>query len=297
MDTIKDQAEWEEYEELIYKIYKELEPHANVKVNDFILGFETGIKRQIDISVKSNIAGHEILIIIQAKKLKKRADATVLGEFYSVIDDVRASKGILICNSGFSSTAKNYAKRKKIDICTAHDASNKRWQTEIQIPVLRKTIKVKVKIQHSYVVVGDIKLDGIHLPFPEVALREFIKKWESDELSKEPGTHFLHLDRESIKFYEQLVPVKNGIEYTIEHRHHFKFLVPSDYRGFKDYITGNFTPSFIEFKDPIPFFEDKTWQYINNPEELAIKVSHLNIEIIDIDMLTKKMLRVNWEKN
>ena len=43
---------------------------------------------------------------------KKSADIKILGEFDSVIRDIRASGGILICNTGFTKTAKEYAKNR-----------------------------------------------------------------------------------------------------------------------------------------------------------------------------------------
>lgn len=79
MQKENKQFDWKDYETLIHKIYTELEPNAHVKKNDFIYGKNTNIKRQIDISVKTKIAGHNILIIVQAKKLKKPADVNIVG--------------------------------------------------------------------------------------------------------------------------------------------------------------------------------------------------------------------------
>jgi hypothetical protein len=57
------------YEQLVYKIYKELEPLADVRFNDYIEGHVSQTKRQIDVSVRVNIAGSEIPMIVQAKDL------------------------------------------------------------------------------------------------------------------------------------------------------------------------------------------------------------------------------------
>ncbi len=296
MDEAKNKKEWKEYEELIYKIYKELEPVADVKLNDFILGYNSFVERQIDVSIRSKIASHEILIIVQAKNYKKRADVTIVDQFSGVIQDVRASKGILICNSGFTKTAKEYAQKLKIDLCTAHDASNKNWQTEIQIPVIKKSITVELKIQHHYVVMTQATINGITIPFPEQTLMLFLKKWENDEISKEPGVHHLALDEANMKLNANLLPIKNGIEYKVVHRHHLKFFKPIEYRGIKDYITEKFTPTFMTFNENIPFSNDGTWNYIENPEDISIKTLHLNIELLDIGFLKKKMIRFEWEK-
>jgi Restriction endonuclease len=265
-----------------------------VILDDHIIGQETGILRQIDVSIRSKIAGHDILIIIQAKEHKKRADINMIGEFDSVVRDVKASKGILICNSGFTKTAKEYAQRLKVDLCTAHDASNINWQTEVKIPVIKKSITVGLKFQHHYVVVGTATIEGMHVPFPDLAFQKFLEKWESDEISKEPGVHYLPLEREDIQYHKDLMPVRSGIEYHIIHRHHFKSFTPIDYRGIKDFITEKFTPSFMAFSEKIPFLNDGTWKFVNDPKEISLKTLHLNIEILNISFLKKKMIRFIW---
>lgn len=295
IETSESEKNWKDFEELIYSIYKKIEPLADVKHNDFIIGLESNTPRQIDISIRSKIANHEILIIIQAKKTKKRADINVLGEFDSVIRDVRASKGVLICNAGFTKGSKEYAKKRKIDLCTAHDASIKEWQTEIQIPVLKKSIKVSLTVQHHYLPGKEVKIDGVTFPYPEIAVTEFLRKWENNELTKEEGTHYIELDKKAFQFPNSIMSLKTGIEYKIEYRYHFKFFKPVDYRGIRDYISENFTPSFMEFKESIPFFNDGTWQYVPSLSEISINTSHLHIEIVDIDFLKKKMIRVNWK--
>jgi len=74
-----------EFEQLVYNIYKELEPHADVRWNDFIEGNDSKIQRQIDISIRSEVAGHKILIIIQAKDQKRPADVNIVGELKIVV--------------------------------------------------------------------------------------------------------------------------------------------------------------------------------------------------------------------
>ncbi|NEU08381.1 restriction endonuclease [Flavihumibacter sp. R14] len=293
---MKEKKDWQSYEELIHQIYKELEPVADVRMNDQILGLETQKQRQIDISIRSTIAGHEILMIVQAKNHKKPADIKIVGEFDSVIRDIRASKGILICSAGFTKTAKEYAKRLKIDLYTAHDASKVNWQTEIQIPVIKRSLTVEVKIQHHYVVMKPGAMDHMHLPFPEDAFNIFMEKWQKDDIPKNEGTHYLELNREDIQLNENLFPLKSGVSYTIKARHHFKFFVPTEYRGLRDYITEKFKPTFMAFNEPIPFLNDGTWKYLEAPEEISLNTLHLDIEILDVSMLKNKRLRLLWKE-
>jgi hypothetical protein len=305
MGKNKERLSGKPYEDLIFKIYMELEPFATIKKNDKIKGIESGIEREIDISVRKKIADHEILMIIQAKDHKKRADIKIVGEFDSVIRDVRASRGILICNAGFTKTAKEYAKNRAIDLYTAHDASAKDWQGEIKIPVVRTHLtlkhsfvtpvnitqeykdkmkgagqKIQIKVSHTEGLVMK-KPDGTETTF----LQEFSKLWRENKISKTPGKH-------TLKFSPQMdVYIRMGdldhqpteLEYTVTVRHYYKLFTPTGYRGVKNYFTEKFKPTFIQLEGAVPFFEDKTWQYIEDPSKLAIDAVHLEVDVLDID--------------
>jgi len=95
-------AKWREFENLVARIYQELLPESEVNLDDKILGHDSKTIRQIDVSIRHRLAGHKLLIIVQAKDYKKPADLPDVGEFATVIRDVRASKGIMVCNAGFT---------------------------------------------------------------------------------------------------------------------------------------------------------------------------------------------------
>src|SRR6266436_5934099 len=128
--------DWLDYQELVAAIYRDISPNAVVTHNDSILSLESRTKRQIDVSIRADLGGHGLLIIVQAKHLNRPADVNVVGEFNAVIEDVRASKGVLICSAGFTATALAYANNKNIDLCTAHDATSRNWALDLRIPLL-----------------------------------------------------------------------------------------------------------------------------------------------------------------
>jgi restriction endonuclease len=128
--------DWFDYQELAAAIYRDLSPGAVVTHDDHILGLTSGIKRQIDVSIRADLGGHAMLIVVQAKDLGRPADLNVVGEFKAVVDDVRASKGVLICSGGFTATAIGYAKDLNIDLCTVHEAASCKWSLDLRIPLL-----------------------------------------------------------------------------------------------------------------------------------------------------------------
>ena len=127
---------WLDYQKLAAAVYTALEKGAVVTHDDKIRGVKSNALRQIDVSLKLNVAGHELLIIVQTKDLARPADVNVVGEFLSVVDDVQAAKGVLICSSGFTDTAVVYAAKCGIDLCTAHDASSPKWALDLRLPLL-----------------------------------------------------------------------------------------------------------------------------------------------------------------
>lgn len=296
MPKEKKQFDWKDYEALIHKIYTELEPNMQVKKNDHIMGRNSKTERQIDLSIRQKIAGHEILVIIEAKKLKRPADLEVIDKFSAVIDDVEASKGILICHSGFTKNAKVSAAAQKIDLCSAHDASKIDWQKEIQVPVIKNSIKVDLKIKHTFLPLGNITTNGVEIPFPEDSFNAFMSAWENDQIPKTPGNHSYEYKPESLNFDQKNVTLKSIIEYKVSHRFHFKFFIPVDYRGLQDYLSETFRPSFMAFKEDIPYLDDGTWKYIKDPKEISINSLYLDVEIMDIGFLKRKLIRMAWKE-
>ncbi|HEV3438995.1 MAG TPA: restriction endonuclease, partial [Gemmata sp.] len=128
-------SDWLDYQKLVASIYRDMEGNAIVTHDDKIRGRHTGIERQIDVSIRTNIAGHSLLIIVQAKHRNRPADVNIVGEFKSVIEDVGAAKGVLICSKGFTSPALEYGRTVGIDLCTAHDAQSRKWAIELKIPL------------------------------------------------------------------------------------------------------------------------------------------------------------------
>jgi hypothetical protein len=132
----KNMPAWLDYQKLAASVYSALENGAVVTHDEKILGKKSNALRQIDVTLRLSVAGHELLIIVQAKDLNRPADVNVVGEFLSVVEDVQAAKGVLICSSGFTAKALEYAATCGIDLCSVHDASHPKWALNLRLPVL-----------------------------------------------------------------------------------------------------------------------------------------------------------------
>lgn len=125
-----------EYEQFAYEKFRQLFPNATVTKNDYIHGSLSELDREIDVSIKITVDSQQLLYIVQCKDWKKPVDIKVLGEFSAVIKDVQASKGFLLCTSGFARSNHKYALALGIELVTIEDIKSDKWTTDIQIPVV-----------------------------------------------------------------------------------------------------------------------------------------------------------------
>jgi hypothetical protein len=93
-------ADWKGFERLAERIARDVAPHATVSRNDHIDGHLSEKKRQVDVSIRWSDTGHDYLTIVQAKDWRSPADINTVGEFAAVVEDVRATRGVLVCRSG-----------------------------------------------------------------------------------------------------------------------------------------------------------------------------------------------------
>jgi flagellar biosynthesis regulator FlaF len=100
---------WEDYEHYIYKYFQNLYPEENISKNVKKIGFISKIERQIDILIEGKIAGYDLSLAVECKHFNKKVDVKIVEAFISFLKDVKANKGILITNKGFTKGAKSRA--------------------------------------------------------------------------------------------------------------------------------------------------------------------------------------------
>jgi hypothetical protein len=278
-----------EFEKLVALILEELSPHAQVKWDDHIYGHDTGIDRQIDVSIRATLAGTEILTIVQAKNWKQRADINTVGEFASVVRDVRATKGILVCKSGFSETTKNYAKNLGIELLNIHDAQSRDWNLEMRIPIIwiEEEPQGGLAITYTHDKVHDLPINEYHLPILSndsgksiVELWAVMKeRWNSGNLPRTPNIlHTAILPKTlSILVIDNgdqwsWIPVDTAkIEYQVTRKVWLGSVKPEECRGIFNYLTGAFTASYLPMGQ-MPTQPQADWYLLENPNELIVEV-------------------------
>jgi hypothetical protein len=285
-----------EFELLIEKIYKEMSPEATIVRNDKIHGFDSGINREIDLSIRSRIANHEVLIIVQAKDYSGKVDINVVGEFVTVMKDVRASKGILICNGGFTEGAIKLATNQGIDLCSAHDANSKKWKLELKIPILLKEFTKKIKMSMAFKVnEAFVELNKkpiqfvLYLNKPQytfdngntsIGYLDLLISQTGKFTFVEIGDHHFNLLNDNMMFIIEdiLIPViKFDVTITQNCDYYLKYVDAEEYRGIKNHSTQLFSSSHLTFKTELNNIPDNTWKKIDS-DQLAITPATIIIE-------------------
>ena len=133
---------WKEFEETVYLLRSKLSPYSDVKFNYKVIGKTTGRSRQIDCAIIENIGGIEIFIALECKELSRPVDIDKVEASVTKLADVQASKGVIVSNMGFTSSARNTAERYSIELHTLK---------EVEVnEAINITFPIMVKDMYSY---------------------------------------------------------------------------------------------------------------------------------------------------
>ncbi len=263
-------SDFKDLELLVAKIQKELAPTAEVLHNQYLPGRKSGRKRQIDVLVKDRIGQYEIQIVIDCKDYKKPADVKSVEEFSGLLDDVGAQKGVLVCPSGFSETAKTRAEGLQIALYSPFDTDLHKWTINPAIPAicdfrdaamsfgLSVSVPLPFQMPYDFQSVNPVT-DATGEPqgtMIDIAMR----RWNMGELPSQPGVHEKlqifgdtpHMDNG----YGMNIPVDLWVSLTVRRNLFYGMMPITKISGFKDEIGGGVITNAFEtgVLDP-----DKVW--------------------------------------
>ena len=285
-------TKWQGFEKLAQQIMAELLPHATVAWDDKIYGHDTETERQIDVSIRWADQGRECLTIVQARDRKSPADVNTVGEFASVVRDVRATGGVLVCNGGFTKRAHTYANNLGIRLYNLHDATSHHWSRELTVPLvwvdLTPHIMVNWEVRlevgdevypHAVSQIPPVSLDGgktiVHI------LDTFERHWNEGALRRDLNAlHTLNGPTGDAAMLvtdatgkRQWRPARNiRMPYTVQRRAWLGQFEPADCRGLIDHLDQQaFLASYLPAAS-IPAQRDDAWQPIDDPDAVAVSI-------------------------
>jgi hypothetical protein len=101
--------DWRDYEHYIHKQFRRIFPEADIKHDVKRHGHLSETERQIDIYITGALAGFDVDIAVDCKYFSSNIDVKAVDSFVSMLRDVRANKGVMITNEGYSDAAWNRA--------------------------------------------------------------------------------------------------------------------------------------------------------------------------------------------
>ena len=278
-------AAYRELEQLVMRIQQELAPNAEVLHDQKLPGRKSKRDRQIDVLVKDRIGQYNIQIIIDCKDYKKPVDVKAVEEFYGLLDDVGAQKGVLVCPSGFSKTAKIRAEGFQIDLYSPVDTDPHKWQVKPEIPAICDfrsaaiSFGIRMSAPLPFTMPNDffstkVALDtnGNQLGTP---LDTAIQKWNDGAFPDEIG---IHEDLPIYSTMEVLIDNGHGMNAPVDlyaglkvSRELFYGLFPiTRISGFKDEIRGGVITNAFEVGILTPEEIDDGWQRIKHEDDAPL---------------------------
>jgi hypothetical protein len=279
-------ANWKGFERLAERIARDLAPSAQVTWNDHLPGQESETDRQIDVSIRWRDGDREYMTIVQTKDWSTPADLVAVGEFAAVVEDVRATRGIMVCRSGFTEKAKTYARNKGIGLYNLHDAESQDWRLQLTIPLLWVDLHPEVRFNcQSYFDAGESLLldDGVPILSTDPGksrinmFSTFERVWNGGAIPRTPGrlhslgssepVSVLIEDTSGNKLWR---PTEFEMLYEVDYRAWLGQFRPAECRGLVDYLDDN---AFIASHLPIgqiPVERDERWVEIDDPDEVAL---------------------------
>jgi len=276
---------WKEFEKLAYEIQKELAGEAVVTLHEAIQGVDSGIQRQIDISIRQRVGQYSILVIADCKAHKDPIDINTVEQFVTTLRDVRANKGALIASNGFTEAAIALARTYGIDTFTLVDTAHTSWRAYVSLP----TLLVRSYLREVAFDLSGSSAGGTVFPAGDPGLWElyapdgrslgtarelFAQKWNAHEIPYDPGLHNVLLAETAT------IKVENGHTVTVSAsyealRDYYFGPVPIKVRGFHDAQTGGLiTRSFqTDTLSPYEIEQGRVpgWRKIDQPNLLAVR--------------------------
>jgi hypothetical protein len=122
----KEDPNWKRLEKIVADIQKTMAPGAKVEHNHYVIG-KSGRRRQLDVTISKKIGAVPIFVVIECKRYTRRVGIGLVEQFAKKLEDVRASSGVMISNTGFDAGAKAIATQENILLRTFREAGEIDW--------------------------------------------------------------------------------------------------------------------------------------------------------------------------
>ena len=237
--------------------------------------------------MREKIGQYDINIIIDCKDYKTPVDVKAVEEFYGLLNDVGAQKGVLVCPRGFTRAAKARAESLQIDLYSPVDTDAHRWQANVTIPAtcdfrnvmmsfkISASAPVPMRFAHDFFS-SQIIFGGDGVSELGSALDSAIKKWNTGRFPTDVGEHLdlMIFDQPTTLMdngYGLKTPVDLTVSTIVERELYFGQLPVPRISGFRDELSGLIISNAFTVGILTPEEVERDWKKIEREEDAPLK--------------------------
>ncbi len=253
-----------EYSKGVLNIYETLYENSLLNLNDTINSQFNEKSHVFDIAVNTTSLGHDILMVFKLLPLSHKAKYLDILDFIIALKDIKVAKGIIICNGGFSEDVVEFASKNNVDLCTFKDAQSRKWNENIEIPVvwIKSTplmhVEFGVKLDAGDKIPGDFTelIFSYNEGEETFTIKDIISyKWDNNLIPHVTDSiHLISMKTSTLKMntYNAGWKVMDQLDiyYTTREEYYLRFFIPEVYKAIENVITRDvqFTEIEIEFE-------------------------------------------------
>ena len=263
------------YLSIVARIYRELRPDAEIRLLDTISSLNGATNYTVDISIRSIQGDVEVLTVLKVCTQRDPISEKDVLDYSTLLSNIGASKGVIICNSGFTRRAKALAPGFGIALSSIQDAQSRKWRDDIKIPVIIVEPKLHISgnsslnLQDGDRIYTDLKFWLISEDEGKTKTsmeKHFNYLWENNILTHTPGKYQRSFRNKKWKLWtvQRWVPLETfNLEYEVHEEAFLKYFAPLEYRAIQDQLTMDIEVSSLLVKVG-PLQIDDTWIHIND---------------------------------
>jgi hypothetical protein len=285
---------WLDLEKLAALIYAELEPESSVTHDATLQGHLSDSPRQIDVLIEN--AKNQTRVVVDCKDWARRVNVVDVGAFASLVEDVEATSGILICNKGFSKAARSLAANKGISLCQLHDVASRKWRLDVLIPIVWTQVKL-VDLGVGFrgrLAAGDSFSTTAAPEFRKEGrtvdpLQLFVDGWNrGDFILRKPGSWTAETPLEVITLEGNTRFVLVHVEAQVATRARLGYVTPQRSRGIFEVETGEYRTVQLDANSTLLQPPEGGWHEVGDPTNLAISARGTVLTLDEVEGITAR---------
>jgi hypothetical protein len=111
------------FQDVVAIIHRHMAGNATVEESAMLTDRRTGERREVDVVIRQQVAGHEVVVSVEATARRRKATVQWVDQMVATHEDLPTSELVLVAEAGFAKTAKKRAEAKGVIAIEPEDLS------------------------------------------------------------------------------------------------------------------------------------------------------------------------------